>query len=115
MIYYYIKYYLYDISSIESLSSTIRRGKVVSLFHCKVCLTGASLSTDLQSVVLAHISQWWWFTLKVNTSPIRMADQATRRNNQSRMKAISIFLREQGVPGAGREGEAREEYWWRWR
>ena len=51
----------------------------------------------------------------MNTSPIRMADQATRRNNQSRMKAISIFLREQGVPGAGREGEAREEYWWRWR
>ena len=51
----------------------------------------------------------------MNTSPIRMADQATSRNNQSKMKAISIFLREQGGPGVEREGEAREEYWWRWR
>ena len=78
-------------------------------------MTGASLTTDLQSVVLPHISQWWWFTLKVNTSPIRMADQATSRNSQSRMKAISIFLREQLELGVMREGEALEEYWWRWR
>ena len=50
-------------------------------------------STDLQRVVLLHISQWCLLTLKVKTRPIRTVDQAARRKTQSRMKASSSFLR----------------------
>ena len=49
-------------------------------------------STDLQRVVLPHISQWCLLTLKVKTRPIRTVDQAARRKTQSRMKATSSFL-----------------------